>query len=712
MPVPEPVSWPDRIVDTMGRYDETLLRKVAGRLVRPRGQWPVSDLISRCVEMLDNPVALDRRIAELDPSSRQVLAMLGHSRQPTWRLGSVVEFTMALGHADGLAPVLDLLEAGLIYPMLGPSTFDGRGLRMLNFNHWLGLAGTAGLVVFAPPPIASRAVGVEIDLPDLSALTPPLGLPTATLEADGVEYLLRLGVLWQQVGAAPLRRTLQGGLFKRDVDRLGQDPILNAPLPDLLAPLPDLGFLLAELAEYEGILVEAEGELRIGRLPAAWDEGLWSALGSLWSQLFRLQTWSPLDGWRGGEEVPGNPYPSAYLLVFLLLSKVPADRWLAPAALQEWLQGNHPYWTNESVRPSRQKPWLENFLLGVAFPMRLVQARKEGDVHLVRLSPLTRWLLGLGEKPADPVTFPRTLLVQPNLEILAYRQGLTPSLVGRLTKLAAWKTLGAACTLTLEPDTVYRALELGESFESLRQTLEQHGTRSTPVAVLDSLRTWSNKRDRITVFPTAALMEFTRPEDLDDALSRGLPAIRLSATLAVVPSEDQIEFRHFRLAGTRDYALPPERCVTVEADGVTLSVDLARSDLMLETELPRFTEAVDRAAANGKRVVRLTPASLARARETGWTIQHLENWFSQRTGQPIPPAARLLLTGAQLAPPRLLRHLVLHLATAEIADGLMQWPGTRGLVSERLGPTALGIEEENLAALKERLAELGMELGT
>jgi hypothetical protein len=302
--------------------------------------------------------------------------------------------------------------------------------------------------------------------------------------------------------------------------------------------------------------------------------------------------------------------------------------------------------------------------------------------------------------------------VQPNLEILAYRQGLTPSLVGRLTKLAAWKTLGAACTLTLEPDTVYRALESGESFESLRQTLEQHGTRPTPVAVLDSLRTWSNKRDRITVYPTAALLEFNRPEDLDDALSRGLPATRLSDTLAVVASEDQIEFRHFRLAGTRDYALPPERCVTVEADGVTLEVDLARSDLMLETELPRFTEPVDRSGANGKRIVRLTPASLARARDTGWTLAQLETWFSQRTGEPIPPAARLLLTGAQLSPPRLVRHLVLHVETVEIADGLMQWPGTRGLVSERLGPTSLSIEEENLEALKERLAELGMELGS
>jgi hypothetical protein len=228
--------------------------------------------------------------------------------------------------------------------------------------------------------------------------------------------------------------------------------------------------------------------------------------------------------------------------------------------------------------------------------------------------------------------------------------------------------------------------------------------------VLDSLRTWSNKRDRITVFPTAALLEFNSADDLNEALARGLPAIRVAETVAVVPTEDQIEFRHFRLTGTRDYALPPERCVTVEADGVTLTVDLARSDLMLETELPRFAELVDRAVPGGKRQYRLTPASLARAREGGWGLSNLETWFSQRVGQPVTPAARLLLTGAQLPPPRLQTHLVLHVEVAELADGIVQWPATRALIEERLGPTALSVAEENLPALRARLAELGITL--
>src|SRR5205814_3159627 len=125
------------------------------------------------------------------------------------------------------------------------------------------------------------------------------------------------------------------------------------------------------------------------------------------------------------------------------------------------------------------------------------------------------WLLGLAERPPAPGVYAQTLLVQPNLEVVAYRQGLTPGLVAALTRFASWKTLGAACTLQLEPATVYRALESGETFESIRRALERHGTRPVPPAVLDSLRTWSDKRDRITVYPSATLLEFASAHDLE-----------------------------------------------------------------------------------------------------------------------------------------------------------------------------------------------------
>ncbi len=302
------------------------------------------------------------------------------------------------------------------------------------------------------------------------------------------------------------------------------------------------------------------------------------------------------------------------------------------------------------------------------------------------------------------------MLVQPNLEIIAYRQGLSSSLIAKLTRFAAWKNLSTACTLQLEPEAVYRALESGETYETIRQTLEQHSTKALPNAVLDLLRTWSNKRDRITVYPSATLLEFATAEDLQEALARGVPGVRVSDRMAVVANEEEMEFRHFRLSGTRDYALPPDRCVTVDADGVTLAIDVARSDLLLETELPGFAEFLERPTSNGRRFYRLTPKSLEAARATGMLLGTLEAWFRQRAGQPMPAAARLLMAGDQTPPSRFETHLVLHVPNEETADGLMQWPETRDLIAARLGPTALAVAEENAQELRRRFQAVGLGL--
>src|SRR5262249_7127180 len=119
---------------------------------------------------------------------------------------------------------------------------------------------------------------------------------------------------------------------------------------------------------------------------------------------------------------------------------------------------------------------IARFLLAVAYPLRLVQATHDANGEwMVRLSPLGRWVVFVSEAPPAPPVFPQTVLVQPNLEIVAYRQGLTPELIIRLAKFASWKSLGAACTLQLESHSVYRALEQGETFESIVQALERHG---------------------------------------------------------------------------------------------------------------------------------------------------------------------------------------------------------------------------------------------
>lgn len=710
-----------QIQETFEHYDEALLRQVAARLFKPRSQWPAAELIERSLAALENPTVIARRLKELAPAERQVLALIGHSRQPNWHLGNLVELAMALGNSDGLPPILALLESGLLYPCLP----EGIG-RLRKFEQWLGQAGATGLRVFAHSAVAVAAIGEKLGLPDLSepAAEPETvspaqkkhpRAPTLSLahnpvhEADGLEWPLRLALLWQQVSANPLRRTQQGEFFKRDLERLGDESLLTVAPSDNLAELPDRGLLAVALGEAVGVVEEANGELRAAELPSEWDEGLLPALAALWAALPNLESWNALKGWTSPVTTGhGNPYPSAYLLALMLLARMPVNSWADPAALEEWLMENHPHWSHESVRPSQRKSWLAAFLLGLAYQLRLVQARKSpGGGWLVRLTDVGRWLLGLAEAPVIQ-HYPQTLMVQPNLEVIAYRQGLTPNLIAALSRFADWKSLGAACMLQLGPTSVYRALQLGMSFDDIQQVLKQHGMRGVPAGVIDALRTWANKRERIAVYPSVTLFEFGNAEDLSEALARELSAIRLTDRLALVTTEGSTDFRHFRLAGTRDYGLPPEKCVEVETDGLTLSIDLARSDLLVDTELRRFAEPLETSAREGRRQYRMTQASLVAGCDSGFGIRALEEWFGQRTGQPVSPAARLLLTASQMPPAALHRQLVLHVPAPEIADGLLQYAATAPLIAARLGPTTLAVAEENAAVLRQRLHSLGL----
>src|SRR4051812_10599445 len=187
-----------------------------------------------------------------------------------------------------------------------------------SFEQWLAFAGPENLQVFAHPLAMARAVGEDLGLgecPGVAEVTGPVQ------EADGLEWPLRLAVLWQQVAGAPLRRTQQGEFFKRDLERLGQDSLLNASSAEGLPAPPDAGFLAVALAECAGLVREGDGELRAGELPAAWEEGLPAALEGLFKALPRLRSWNALDGWRHGD-MAGNPFPSAYLLSLLLLSRL------------------------------------------------------------------------------------------------------------------------------------------------------------------------------------------------------------------------------------------------------------------------------------------------------------------------------------------------------------------------------------------------------
>src|SRR4051812_6634156 len=120
MPPTADEDWSARCRDALSRYAEPLLRTVAAKLIRPRANQPLDDLLDKSVATLDNPPVVDRRVRDLPEASRRLLAVVGLSRQPRWKVGHLLSLLAALGHTEGFAPVSEALAAGLLFPELPP----------------------------------------------------------------------------------------------------------------------------------------------------------------------------------------------------------------------------------------------------------------------------------------------------------------------------------------------------------------------------------------------------------------------------------------------------------------------------------------------------------------------------------------------------------------------------------------------------------------
>ena len=240
------------------------------------------------------------------------------------------------------------------------------------------------------------------------------------------------------------------------------------------------------------------------------------------------------------------------------------------------------------------------------------------------------------------------------------------------------------------------------------QTLNQHGVRPVPAAVLDLLQRWADKRERITVYSSATLVEFLSPADLDVAISRGMIAVRITDRIGLCADGADPDYKNLRLVGNRDYEAKPTKCIAVDDDGVTLNLDAGQTDLLLEAEIGRLAEPVP--ADGGVRRFKLTPESLRRAVIGGWRLEELDTWFQARAGGVLPAAGRMFLVGPTVPPSLASKRLVVQVPSAELADGLKQWPTTRDCLEDRLGPTALAVDEAKLPALREVLEALGVKV--
>ena len=357
--------------------------------------------------------------------------------------------------------------------------------------------------------------------------------------------------------------------------------------------------------------------------------------------------------------------------------------------------------------PPRGARLLESILLGAAYPLGLVRAAEERGTgrRVVQLTPLGRYVLAAGPTPPPRPAFEQFLFVQPNFEVIAYRQGLTPQLVGRLSRFAWWAQIGAALELRLTRESILLGLDGGLTPESMLEVLTRHSQRRLPAGVVDAVRTWATHRERVTYYAAATLIEFGSRDERDQALE-SWPRDERGSRAADRRRRSVPAGR--RRAGDPVRPVPHGRLARLPAPAGRLRDGRARRRLdgagpgALGPAGRRRARPVRRRAAASQpaRAARgagraggssVTAASLRRGLDRGLTPQDLADWYDRRTGGEIPPAVRLLLAPAGSRVPTLkaARMLVLTLPDAGLLDGLLQHPATSPWLGDRLGPTAV-----------------------
>ena len=216
----------------------------------------------------------------------------------------------------------------------------------------------------------------------------------------------------------------------------------------------------------------------------------------------------------------------------------------------------------------------------------------------------------------------------------------------------------------------------------------------------EALRTWSGRRDRVTYYASATLIEFASPEALEAALD--LWAARADRS----PNADRRPARCWsrtrptsrsRPSGSRALATtrrPPEACVEVEPDGVTLALDLGRSDLFVDAEMARFADVMPDEGRGGRALALSRHARIAppRRRGRGDPGEPLALVRAEGGGPPCRPRCGSCCTPPGRGPSRSAwpARIVLNAPSSDLLDGLLQHPATRDADRRALGPLRRG----------------------
>jgi Helicase conserved C-terminal domain len=353
---------------------------------------------------------------------------------------------------------------------------------------------------------------------------------------------------------------------------------------------------------------------------------------------------------------------------------------------------------------SRERRWIGRALATWFTWLGVVEVGLVDDAPAaVRLTDLGRTILQPWQ-PSPTDTQPRSgqpaWVVQPNFEILVYLDhiaaDLLPTLDGHAERIQVEAHI-ARYRLTHE--AVYAGLEQGGTLDALLETLRQGAGKELPQNVLATLQEWAQQRERVTVYRQARLLAFRDARAREKALAAGQAGAPIGERFVLLPPATDL-----RGKARIDYAKPRSPCLAATELG---AISLTKpADLFLTATLDAWAE---RTADGGWQC---TATSVAAALTAQQQIATLLDLLKAHLTHPIPPLLEAALRAwAGDRPTRTLgTALVFRCSQPAIVRAIAQSELFRPYICEVLGPTALLIDEWQLAAFAERMAWAGLDV--
>ena len=391
------------------------------------------------------------------------------------------------------------------------------------------------------------------------------------------------------------------------------------------------------------------------------------------------------------------------------------------AAKRQWQQRVRESWTTSAT------PFLRHALAGPLYHLGLVEVgyasgTPNGLPDRFRLTSLGKAAFYDCLRPGpqlDLTAFGSTdtsgepaWIVQPNFDVIAYLDRMTPGTIGFLGKVAERKpTDGAVAVYRLTRETVYAGLENGLSLPVILEELERGAGQPLPATVRRTLEDWAARRERISLHIQTDVLEYADTA-LRDAALRRQPRLGQALGERFILVAQNAPPEALRGATVIDYLQPPIRCLEVAEDG-GITLDAGAADFLIRGELVQWADP----AKADSREWRLCGSSVGRAAQGGWSADQILAGLTARSRNPIPALVQVAirawarkrqgraLTGLEKA-------LVLQFSEETAAEAVAGSELFRPLLGARLGPRTFLVDSIQRKALSALLDRFGLAPGS